>query len=118
MNELEKAAELIERGWCKQELLNGDGKYCSVGAVLTASGYRLISETALVEVGNGEGLADAYNTADSLRGIKALAEEILEHDDNNEYHYSSPSTTVYEWNDNQKNVNDVLEMFKFAAKRL
>ena len=114
MNVLEQAAELIENGWCTQELMDGDGKYCSVGAVLAASGVKIDANEAS---GYAEGryVYNLYDYARSIPAIKALAEEIGERGN---FMSSNPVSTIYYWNDDQNDVNEVLEVFKHAAKRL
>lgn len=117
MNNLEEAAALIENGWCIGQLRNGDGKYCSVGAVLAVHG---ISEQELFhEVLDTEinGTQDPYKVANGLPEIRALADEIKSRGSYTQSDYADVDV-VYFWNDQQDDENAVLEVFKHAAKRL
>ena len=125
MNKLEEAAALIEGGWCVGNLVNGDGKYCSVGAILAVNG---VSDHELRNdfVGDEyvEGCLTAYQFAETLPEIEVLAKEIIEADPESYPNHMLRNDAgyavdvVYNWNDCQTDINDVLEMFKLAAKRL
>lgn len=119
MNNLEEAAKLLENGWCVGFIKDRD-KFCAVGALAVAIGIDLTD----IETKRPYELVD-----DSPEG-KALAEEILESDYFKNlgsalqdytliaFEKGDYSVITYHFNDRQESVEPVLEMFKYAAKRI
>lgn len=123
MNVLEQAAELIESGWCKANLID-NGKVCSLGAIIaTIQGYTSsdIGNLTTKQYWDIENLAYENETND-IPAVKALAAEIKKQHprfDIQPEDYDMPDyEVIYSYNDEQKSGEPVLEMFKHAAKRL
>lgn len=126
MSNLERAAELLEQGWCVGDLLEPEeaaaDKFCAVGALAYALG--LDKHTLLWEE------HEAYDLVRASDEGKALADEIMESEwfanqsesfkENceAEYGYGGYDEIIFSYNDRQDAVAPVLETFKFAAKRL
>ena len=114
MNNLERAAELLESGWCQALLIDGQ-KVCLVGAVALSIGM------TQQEVETEEG--PVYDAVGASPEGKALRDEIIESGvmDTDHYHPETwpVDTVLYSYNDKWIRTQDeVVEMVKHAAKRL
>lgn len=136
MNELEKAVDLLENGWCAGSLLAHDGKVCAAGAIYAASQDMTVN--ALREMGKADVCwfeSDAVHYVNESEAGKALALEIIEQG-KSVGRYDEPYSVVWNFNDNfdKKDLDpddaaafaarmeahkyEVIEMMKRAAKRL
>lgn len=132
MNNIEKAVELLENGWCVGELESEEDsdKHCAVGAVAAASGFLVVNVENGIRYIDDDSTYGNFNA--SVEG-KALAEEIL--DDTKpwfdmvgrkawadgmtaSYKDGAYDSVVFTFNDSQASPENVIEMFKHAAKRL
>ena len=123
MNVLEQAVSTLENGWCKASLSYGD-KFCAVGAIAHNLG---------VDVNNIHDPAeddDAYSVVKNSEAGKALAAEIISSEwlanqdqdiiESYEWYYDEGDYdgVIYYFNDQQDDPGPVIEMMKYAAKRL
>lgn len=134
MNPLEQAAELLEQGWCSGGLYN-DGKYCALGALAQVE---LDLDLRLAEYGEWEAdkhkeqnselywkavayVADVYEQIEKTRSARVLAEQIYEDmgsdpADLKDIDDDEIAGIIWSYNDS-KSKEQVLETFKYAAKR-
>lgn len=140
MNELEKAVELAENGWCMGNLLDEDGKVCAAGAIYAAhKGYE-VGMLANLDIGAQiEFEREAAHYVNDSEAGKALKDEIMEQGKGGRNHSDAmPYSVVWQFNDHwaegtanldfnddalveslvEAHKYDVLEMMKRAAKRL
>ena len=123
MNVLEQAVSTLENGWCKASLNDGD-KFCAVGAIAHNLGVDVNN------IMNNIDDDDAYNVVKNSEAGYALATEIVNSEwmerqdidtcDTYEWDYSQGNydEIIYYFNDQQDDPGPVIEMMKYAAKRL
>lgn len=146
MNPLEQAVEKIENGWCQGRLVK-DGKVCAIGAIAWVEldvDLNLLDRSELppwntperaVAVQERRDLTrKVYDQASELKSVRVLADEILGTDLWDEMKrdylaevgasdtsfallYSDPVEVVMAYNDAADDQNEVIETFKYAAKR-
>lgn len=139
MNNLEEAAYLLENGWCTGDIVkhdeeSGGDKHCAVGAltaILDCIQYE--SDAYLYPKNERWEYVDDYSTYAEFNKspeAKALAEEVMDtdwfHNSRNElkelygrwFETGDYAAVVYSFNDDQESKEPVIEMFKYAAKRL
>lgn len=128
MNNLEEAAALLENGWCVGDLVRDKDTYCAVGAVAAVTGIM-----ATYDFDNEIDEGTTYENFDKIPEARALAQEIIESEwfekmKVTNYRFAdgllisfengSYSEVAFAFNDMQNNKEDVIEMFKYAAKRM
>lgn len=125
MNHLEEAASLLENNWCAYAM-ERDGKYCSAGAVAKVAGLNPMYASS----DSLNNLPEIIALADEIRESGYLQKELAEvaHEIYDEMGMSvtqyieqmNPVTVVTSWNDShdKDELPDILETFKYAAKRL
>jgi hypothetical protein len=135
VNRIEEAASLLENGWCTGDLQDPaePDKHCAVGAVASVCG--ILSFLPLGYGDNEDNIIcvdeDAtYAGFNELPEAKALATEVMESEwyaDRSEgyrtmlahaYEAGDYDEVVFRFNDDQKDASTVIEMFKYAAKRM
>lgn len=133
MNRIEDAVALLENGWCVGDLVDpyDKDKHCAVGAMAAAAGHLnvTLNERNQWVVDEDE----TYRAFNSIPEGKALAQEVLAsywmvnhtniHPSSAKYMLGSFEAELYDevvfhFNDMQDDKEDVIEMFKHAAKRM
>jgi hypothetical protein len=131
VNRIEEAASLLENGWCIGNLRDPDDsdKHCAVGAMAVVTGHLVL----IKDDETGKMIVDdhaTYNNFNRLPEAKALAEEVMD----SEWLINEPEPAqrmlgryfnegyydevVFSFNDSQSSADEVIEMFKYAAKRM
>jgi hypothetical protein len=110
MNVLEQAAEVLENGWCRRNLVDDSGdKFCALGAI---AAVKLGLTRDMLE--ENPGLEnEMYDKLEEMEEVKVLAETILDDEVR-----GNATGVVFNFNDDQHSVEPVIEMMKLAAKRL
>lgn len=110
MNEsevLNKAADMLEEGWCTGTLAADDGRICAVGAIAAVE-FGLTREQIML--GDPMFISGIYTRLDESPVVKALADFI-----GNEEGYP-PADVVYTFNDKQTEPGPVAALFRQVAK--
>lgn len=135
MNELEKAVDLVEQGWCAGSLLE-DGNVCAAGAIYAAHmdyTHDRLGKMRWAEQAHFESNAAVY--VETSEAGKALADEIMEQGALKHVQPDDAYTIVWGFNDKvrfeignyesdefkvaqEAHKYEVIEMMKRAAKRL
>lgn len=116
MNNLEAAAERIERSWCKHVTFEKDtDKFCAVGALAR----EIMGEETFAKMPFVQFDAKAYEIVENSPEGAALAEAICEeqHRDFSMYSSSDFSNIIWGFNDWQDSYEPVAQMMRLAAKR-
>lgn len=116
MNTLNTAADLLRKGWCRDDYQEDD-KFCALGAIAVASGVPLLED-------EGNYYFDDYNFSESPE-VRALARVIVEQyperfedftEDTIEIIKTEESAeVVYLFNDDQNTVEPVIAVMEKAA---
>jgi Ni,Fe-hydrogenase I large subunit len=126
VNNLDKAKEKMQKGFCHYSLKDGDGKYCSVGALASALGIEAPlhydGKTLIAEFIEYED--KAYNAVGSSEEGRTLARVIAENhyteDNIEEWEFNEPETVtgiIYNFNDASQ-FPQIEQMFEKASIQL
>lgn len=101
----ERAAEIVEEGWCQGYLVSPEGAHCAVGAANVASGS-LTKEISLFD--------EQYRVLAEAGDVDALHDALIEM-----FEVIGDFSTIEAWNDAEgRTQSEVADAWRLVAKRL